>query len=564
MSLAIEFMKYPALKIKSTQIFNFLKICVFWKILFCAAVPAKALQLPASPYIIEEISSNFNKPDSVFLDLKKKYNSAIKNDHELIAAEYLQQMGEVLYFSGHYPQALNYLLRANKIFRNFKNEKHLAQNLSALGELYYRSKQSVLAKKQYDEALLYYNKLKLESGKAKIYGQLGHLYEKRRLYDSAFYFQRKALLVYQKENLAEDAAKIYENIGSIHEDKENYDSAYAYFNKAYLLNKKQGLEREQVEVLNNLGDILRKTGRYREGLGLSFQALRLAEKNGHYDQISGAYNDIAKAYNFLNKNDSAFYYLSLSRNYQGEIFSRENNNQLALLQTLFDIEKKDSEIENLTQTHKNDILLAISLGLVVLLALLIAGLIINRQRLKINNDRKLHAQNRQVYETQSRLMEAELKNKQLQEENLKQQLEIKAKQLTSYTLHVIRKNKLLEDLNAQLEAMAKDDKRDQKRQIKQLSDQISLSLNDDQHWDEFRAIFEQVHQSFFNRLQQQSDSLTSNDLRLLALIKMNHTSADIATLLGISQDSLRVLRHRVRKKLNLTQSDNFSAYIQSI
>ena len=112
--------------------------------------------------------------------------------------------------------------------------------------------------------------------------------------------------------------------------------------------------------------------------------------------------------------------------------------------------------------------------------------------------------------------------------------------------------------------MAKDDKRDQKRQIKQLSDQISVDLNDDQHWDEFRAIFEQVHQSFFNRLQQQSDSLTSNDLRLLALIKMNHTSADIATLLGISQDSLRVLRHRVRKKLNLTQIDNFSAYIQSI
>lgn len=551
------------LKIKSRIFFNFLKICTLL-ILFVIQIPARAFQLSSSIDTFQETSSNFNRSDSVFLDLTKKYNLAVKNEQELIAAGYLQQMGEVLYFSGHYPQALNYLLRANKIFRNLKEEKLLAQNLSALGELYYRSKQSVLAKKQYNEALIHYQNLKLESGKARIYGQLGHLYEKRQLYDSAFYFQRKALLLYQKENLTEEAAKIFENIGSIYEDKENYDSAYVYFNKAYQLNRKHGLEREQVEVLNNLGDVLRKTGRYREGLNMSFQALHLAEKNDNYDHFSGAYNDISKAYNFLNKNDSAYYYLSLSRNYQAEIFSLENNKQLALLQTLFEIEKKDREIENLTQTHKNDILLAISVGLVVLLVLLTGGLVINRQRFKIKNDQKLHAQNKQVYETQSQLMEAELKNKQLQEENLKQQLEIKAKELTSYTLHVIRKNQLLEDINSQLEAMAKDDKRDQKRQIKQLSDQISLSLNDDQHWDEFRGIFEQVHQSFFNRLQQQSDSLTANDLRLLALIKMNHTSADIATLLGISQDSLRVLRHRIRKKLNLPQGDNFSAYIQSI
>ena len=557
-------MKHFHLEIIKKTFFNFTKICALLPILLFPEISSQAFQLSSSKDGFQESSSNFNRPDSAFLELTKKYNFAVKNDREVEAAAYLQQMGEVLYFSGHYPQALNYLLKANKIFRNHNKEKLLAQNLSALGELSYRSKQSNLAKTQYNEALMHYQNLKLESGKAKIYGQLGHLYEKRQLYDSAFYFQRKALLLYQKENLAEEAAKIYENIGSIYEDKENYDSAYAYFNKAYQLNKKQGLEREQVEVLNNLGDVLRKTGRYREGLGFSFQALRLAERNDHYDQFSGAYNDIAKAYRFLNKNDSAYYYLALSRNYQGEIFSRENNKQLALLQTLFEIEKKDREIENLTQTHKNDILLAVSVGLVVLLVLLIAGLVINRQRFKIKNEQKIHAQNKQVYETQNQLMEAELKNKQLYEENLKQQLEVKAKELTSYTLHVIRKNQLLEDLNSQLEAMAKDDRRDQKKQIKQLSDQISLSLNDDQHWDEFRGIFEQVHQSFFDRLQQQSDSLTSNDLRLLALIKMNHTSADIATLLGISQDSLRVLRHRIRKKLNLPQGDNFSTYIQSI
>jgi hypothetical protein len=310
--------------------------------------------------------------------------------------------------------------------------------------------------------------------------------------------------------------------------------------------------------------VLRKTGKYRDGLGLSFQALNLARKKGDYYQLSGATNDIAKGYHFLNKNDSAFYYLAQSREYLSDIYSQESNKQLALLQTLYDIEKKDTEIQTLVHARQTDLLVNTSAGVVIVLILLVTGLVISRQRLKMKNEQKLHAQSSQVYQAGAQLMEAELENKRLLEENLTQQLELKAKELTSYTLHVIRKNKLLESLQAQLEEMVREEKRDQKKQIKQLSLQISEGLSDDQHWEEFRGIFEQVHQSFFDRLQQQSEALTSNDLRLIALIKMNMTQADISTLLGVSPDSLRVMRHRIRKKLNLPPGENLSAFIQTI
>ncbi len=512
----------------------------------------------------ERIISSFSRPDSMLLATRAKYNQAAQRNADLEAAGYLQEMGRILFFSGHYPQSLDYLLKADKIFRDKDDKNLLAGNLGTLGELFYRNRQIPLARKQYDEALRYYEELKNESGKAEIYGRIGHLYEKRQLYDSAFYFQHKALQANQHVNHREGLAKIYENLGSIYEDQMHYDSAYSNFNRAYVLNKIQGNDRAQIEVINNLGDVLRKTGKYRQGLVFSFQAMDLARRQGDFYQLSSAFNDIAKGYNFLNKNDSAFFYLAQSREYLSAIYSQESNKQLALLKTLYDIEKKDNEIEKLTQARKTDLLISIGTGVVVLLVIFIAGLIISRQKLKLRNEQKLHAQSMQVYETQNQLMEAELQNKKLQEENLKQQLEIKTKELTSYTLHVIRKNQLLEDLQTRLEELGKEDKRDQKKQIRQLSEQIRLGLNDDQHWEEFRTIFEQVHQSFFDRLQQQSEALTSNDLRLVALIKMNLTSADMATLLGVSQDSLRVMRHRLRKKLNLQQGDNISAYIQSI
>jgi tetratricopeptide (TPR) repeat protein len=424
----------------------------------------------------ESAAASPHNPDSLLIGLKASYNLAVQKSSEVEAAGYLQQIGRLLFISGHYPQSLDYLLQAEKVFRSRDQKKMLAVNLNMLGELYYRTRRPQLARKQYDEALTIYQKLKQLSGKAEIYGRIGHLYEKREMYDSAFYFQRKALQSYQLDRHTDGAAKIYENIGSIYEDLEKYDSAYFYFNKAYVLNAQMHNARAQVEVVNNLGDVLRKTGRFREGLSYSTQSLKLAQTSGERYQISSAYNDISKAYNLLARNDSAFHYLAMSREYMSEIYSQESNKQLALLQTLYDIEKKDSEIEKLTQARKTDLLISISVGVVVVLVIFIAGLIISRQKLKFRNEQKLHAQSKQVYEARNQLMEADLENKRLLEENLKQQLEIKTKELTSYTLHVIRKNQLLEELQSALDALVKDDKRDQKKQIRQLSEQISQGL----------------------------------------------------------------------------------------
>lgn len=112
--------------------------------------------------------------------------------------------------------------------------------------------------------------------------------------------------------------------------------------------------------------------------------------------------------------------------------------------------------------------------------------------------------------------------------------------------------------------MIKDEKRDQRKELKQLISLISFNSSQDKNWDDFRVIFEKVHEHFFDSLKKYANNLTSSDFRLVALLKMNLSSADIATLLGISQDSLRISRYRLRKKLNLEEGENLSTFIQSL
>ncbi|WP_379092293.1 helix-turn-helix transcriptional regulator [Pedobacter sp. UC225_65] len=167
-------------------------------------------------------------------------------------------------------------------------------------------------------------------------------------------------------------------------------------------------------------------------------------------------------------------------------------------------------------------------------------------------------------EAQHELVQLELKNRALEDERLKQQLETKDRELSTHTLNLIRNNQLLEHLRGTLQAMVKEEKRDQKKQMQQIILQINESFNHEQHWKEFTTAFEQVHQSFFDSIKKYSSELTSADIRLIALLRINLPSTDIATLLGISTDSLRVSRYRLRKKLNIEQGENLTAFIQAL
>jgi tetratricopeptide (TPR) repeat protein len=503
-------------------------------------------------------------PDSALLELKKMYDVATRQKDPLTMGTTLQRMGNICYYLGNYPQALDFHLRADKIFRELGRRELLAGNLNDMGILYYYNRQSTLARKQYEEALSIYRQTRNDEGLAGTYGRIGHLYEKQRKYDSAFYFQRMALQQYSRIAKKEGIAKIYENMGSIYEDLEKFDSARYYYQHSFDLYEQSTEDVSIIEVLNNLGDIYRKTGRYNEAVVQTRKALTLAEKANDLHEEGAAYHDLAKTYTLLNEKDSAYRYLELSRRATVDIYSAENTRQTAFLSVLYDIGKKNDEIIALQHARDINIIIAIATTIVILLLLVLGWVIISRQRLKIRNAGTLALQNKQMHDAQQKLMQTALENKQLMENKLVQDLEIKGQELTSHTLHVIQKNQLLEDLRNRLEIMVKDDKRDQKKQIQQLIQQINLNFNYDEYWTGFREIFEQVHQEFFAKLKERRDDLTYNDLRLAALIKLNLDSKDMATLLAISPDSLRVSKYRLKKKLLLEEGESLTSFINSL
>src|SRR3569833_2347874 len=75
----------------------------------------------------QRLSQQF--PDSAFLLLKEMYSQSLAKKDRLAMATCLQQMGEICYYLGKYPQALDFHLQADKIFREGGHREQIAAYL---------------------------------------------------------------------------------------------------------------------------------------------------------------------------------------------------------------------------------------------------------------------------------------------------------------------------------------------------------------------------------------------------------------------------------------------------
>jgi len=84
------------------------------------------------------------------------------------------------------------------------------------------------------------------------------------------------------------------------------------------------------------------------------------------------------------------------------------------------------------------------------------------------------------------------------------------------------------------------------------------------NWEDFKFHFEKVHRGFFTRLKDKYPGLTQKDQRLCAYIHLGLSTKDIAGLINITPESAEIGRIRLRKKLELSRSNNLFSFLQDI
>ncbi len=135
------------------------------------------------------------------------------------------------------------------------------------------------------------------------------------------------------------------------------------------------------------------------------------------------------------------------------------------------------------------------------------------------------------------------------------------KELAASTMTLLKKDELLriikEDLKNTTDAQST-------KKIKSVINVINRSVKDDSQWNVFKDAFDKADNDFIKKIKEAHPSLTPNDLRLCAYLRLNLSSKEIAPLLNISVRSVEIKRYRLRKKMDLEHEKSLVDYILSI
>ena len=143
---------------------------------------------------------------------------------------------------------------------------------------------------------------------------------------------------------------------------------------------------------------------------------------------------------------------------------------------------------------------------------------------------------------------------------LEQDFESKNRELAASTMSLIKKNELLSMIKEDL----KSTDNSQMKSIKSVITNINKNINEEDTWNVFVDAFNNADKDFLKKVKMAHQSLTPNDLRLCAFLRLNLSSKEIAPLLNISVRSVEIKRYRLRKKMELSHEQGLVEYILSI
>lgn len=148
-------------------------------------------------------------------------------------------------------------------------------------------------------------------------------------------------------------------------------------------------------------------------------------------------------------------------------------------------------------------------------------------------------------------------------ERMNRELETNQRSITAATLKLIQNSERDAQIIDRLLEIEKDTTPEGKQKIKALiADNKRISYNS--NWDEFEILFEKVHSSFYEKLNTQYPTLTVNERKMCAFLKLNMSNKDIAQITFQSDDALKKARLRLRQKLELGREINLAAFLQNI
>jgi len=478
-------------------------------------------------------------------------------------------LGIAEYEKGNFTNAITYYFKARDFYIELGDSIGIANTLMNTGNSMGHPDDLEKAIDYYLQAISIYKKLNNKIGLGKIYNNIGVNYMDMSLLDSALVFHNRSLMIRMELNDSMGLASSYTNIGLVYKHMGELDLALGYENSSQRIAQKIGYTKQQVLTYLNIGEIFLLKNEYQLAEYNFKQGLYLADSLGLKEWKAEVLGSLSILEEKKGNYQAANSYFRQHMDLQIDIVKDQKSSEIEQLEVGFEIRKKDAELnlanqqlQNLSNKRKFQQLLNY---IIVIAALLILGIgysIIRGQKSKLKKAGQLK-------EAQEKINQAERENARLREKELEKEVYFKNTELTSYTINFMKRNELLDELKVSTESIIKSINQNEANDrvignLNKLKRTIINNLSADKDWEDFKLYFENVHHNFFTALKYNFPDLTNPDLKLCSFSRLNFNIKETANILGVSPESIKKSRYRLRKKLNMEPKDDLLEFLMKI
>ncbi|MDP2724232.1 MAG: tetratricopeptide repeat protein [Bacteroidales bacterium] len=466
---------------------------------------------------------------------------------------------------GEYDKALNQYYTSLSICDSLGWSEGTTAALNNISLLYYLNGNTEKAISILDESRQIADSINYDNQLLDIYINLMDMYVEIHCFDSALYSGNKALELAIRQNTPYNRAYIEAGFGKLFLKQGNYPQAVESFTHSVALAARNGYSELQQEGLLNMANAFVNLGKPSSADSVLLIADSVDEiirlPRLHIQLLTEKANlfkkkmDYKSAFDFQTK--AIFLKDSIDSSWEKVKYAEINTLYQIKLQKQRNLDLEKSLLYNQLQIKQQRFIIIISVGFLVILSILVI-MIYRKRRFELKTSQILHDQNEKI-NAQEKIIR--VKN----EENFKQELNYKNRQLTSFSLSALKQSKSLEVVSDQIKELLHQHniKPDTRKKLEQVMHHLR-PFNSQKEWDEFRSYFEAVHPSYYSNLKRIAPDLTLHELKISAYLRLGMNTKEIASITFRQVRSVESTRFRIRKKVGLTANDNLFEFLEKL
>ncbi len=301
------------------------------------------------------ISSSFTEQaqfDSAIFYQEKGLNYALKMNHEKSIANAYQNLGNTYNMKGDYNIATEYLFKALKILEKLKDNYGTAMAYYNIGRTFYmqgKHPQGIeYAKKS--------RKIRLElndkSGVATTYILESSALNQMQKHTEAAEAVNKAITIQKEIGDTNGMQYSYSILANIFYNYKQFDLSIEYYKKSREIAETMQNEQTIANIDYSIGSAYSEKGDYKKAVEYQLNSLKISKKLGVKEELKNSLLALSQTHAKMKSFEKAYEYVNEYMSVKDSLLNEANSKQLNELETQYQSEKQQKEIELLTKDQE--------------------------------------------------------------------------------------------------------------------------------------------------------------------------------------------------------------------